>query len=145
MKRKTTKQEKTFVKHISNKELITKYVRTSQYSVVRKLKSQFKTGLKTWIDISLKKIYVNANGYMKKYSKLLIIREMLSKIIMRYCPTAVRIAWKSTVGYIKVIKTYPHKGITIIHKYKIITWKNPRCTFGNLLVFSVKVINTTKQ
>ena len=47
VKRKTTKQEKTFVKHISNKELITKYVRTSQYSVVRKLKSQFKTGLKT--------------------------------------------------------------------------------------------------
>ena len=47
VKRKTTKQEKTFVKHISNKELITKYVRTSQYSVVRKLISQFKTGLKT--------------------------------------------------------------------------------------------------
>ena len=64
---------------------------------------------------------INANGYMTKYSKLLIIREMLSKIIMRYHPTAVRIALKSTTGYIEVIKTYSHKGMTIIHKYKIIT------------------------
>ena len=122
-----------------------KYARTSQYSIVRKLIGQFKTGLKTWIDISLKKTYINANGYMKKYSKLLIIGEMLSKTIMRYHPTAVRIALKNKVGYIKVIKTYPHKGITIIHKYKIITWKKPRYTFGNLLVFSVKAINTTKH
>ena len=47
VKRKSTKQEKIFVKHISNKELIMKYARTSQYSIVRKLIGQFKTGLKT--------------------------------------------------------------------------------------------------
>ena len=80
-----------------------------------------------------------------KNTQLLIIREMLSKTIMRYHPTAVRIALKNTTGYIEVIKTYSHKGITFIHKYKIITWKNPRYTFGNLLVFSVKAINTTKD
>ena len=91
MKRQPTKWEKIFANDIANKGLISQiYEDLIQFNIKKTI--WLKNGQRTWTDIFPKKTYRLSNRHMKRYSTLLVIREMQIKATMNYHLTPFRMA-----------------------------------------------------
>ena len=91
MKREPIIWENIFANDTSDKSLISKYMKNSHDSALRRQATQLRNGQRTWTDTSLRRTYRESRD-MKRCSVLLAIREMQINTTMRYQFIPVRMA-----------------------------------------------------